>query len=136
MQSRDDYKLISLPKLYPSPICPVTAMRAVFQLYDPSAFQPLFQTTTSSGLQVIIVSKVRQILARINLHMKLPSNFYTFHSFRRSGATLAYRAQVPVQDIKDHGTWESDCVWKYIHLDREPGQKVAQTFKCILKGVR
>ena len=60
------------------------------------------------------------------------SDFYTFHAFRRSGATLAYRAHVPIQGIKDHSTWKSDCVWRYIQSDESKGLQVAQTFRDLL----
>ena len=50
-----------------------------------------------------------------------PSHF-TFHSFRRSGATLAFNFHVPIQR---HGTWTSDCVYRYIQADQSSGEQLA-----------
>ena len=65
-----------------------------------------------------------QVLASINVDLKLPSNFYTFHAFRRSGASLAYEIDIPVKNIKEHGTWASDCVWRYIRPQADAGSQV------------
>ena len=35
------------------------------------------------------------------------------HTFRHSGATLAFQLGVPLQDIQSHGTWASSAVWQY-----------------------
>ena len=39
---------------------------------------------------------------------------YTWHSFRRGGATASYEAGCDYISIKRHGTWASDCFWQYI----------------------
>ena len=38
---------------------------------------------------------------------------FGFHTFRRSGASLAFSLNVPVQNIKAHGIWSSDAVYSY-----------------------
>ena len=43
------------------------------------------------------------------------------------GATFAHASHVPIQDIKRHGTWSSDCVWKYIYSDHSSGENLAST---------
>ena len=55
-------------------------------------------------------------------------DFITFHSFRRSGASLAFSHNVPLQEIQWHGTWTSDCVWRYVTDSTDCGSKVATTF--------
>ena len=50
---------------------------------------------------------------------------YGFHTFRRSGASLVFSLNVPVQYIKAHGTWASDAVWAY--LDQSLYPKVLTT---------
>ena len=57
-----------------------------------------------------------------------PADFITFHSLRRSGASLAFNHNVPLQDIQRHGTWTSDCVWRYVTDSVDCGSNVAATF--------
>ena len=45
------------------------------------------------------------MLSSINTLMALPSNYYTFHSFLHSGASLAYQTNVTMKDIQEHCTW-------------------------------
>ena len=77
-------------------------------------------------------SRIGKTLSKLIQKLGLAKKFYTFHAFRRSGATLAYRAHVPTQDIKDHGTWTSNCVWRYIQSDESRGAQVAQAFRDLL----
>ena len=80
-------------------------------MYPMSADRSAFQFKTHLGWQPLTDTKVRKCLTSINMAMGLNPHYYTFHSFRRSGATFAYNAHVPIQHIKRHGTWSSDCVW-------------------------
>ena len=59
------------------------------------------------------------------MSLGLNPHFFTFYSFRRSGATFAYNSQVPIQQIKHHGTWSSEIVWRYIQADHSAGENVA-----------
>ena len=77
--------------------------KKVMALYNPASNAPLFQIKTASGWQVLTDARVRKNLAKINQCMHLPSNFYTFHAFRHSGAFLPYELGIPVKEIKEHG---------------------------------
>ena len=68
------------------------------------------------------------LLKKLNQNSKI-----TFHSLRRSGATLAFNSKVSIQDIQSHGTWTSDCVWSYITQDHEASDRVALTFQFLLQ---
>jgi hypothetical protein len=46
---------------------------------------------------------------KANLHPQI-----TFHSLRRSSASLAFSQGVPLKHIQTHGTWASNAVWAYI----------------------
>ena len=129
IQYRDEYKMVTIPKLGVSPICPYRALRKIMALYNPGQNEPLFQVQTAAGWQVLTDTRIRKTLAKINLAMDLPSNYYTFHAFRRSGASLAYDLDIPVKEIKEHGTWASECVWRYIRPAATAGDQVARVFK-------
>ena len=135
IQFRDQYKLVVLPKLGVSPVCPYQALKKVMSLCNPIQNSPLFQISTASGGQVLTDARVRKNLAKINQCLHFPPNFYTFHAFRRSGASLAYELGIPVREIKEHGTWASDCVWRYIRPSSSAGCQVSQTFRKILHDV-
>ena len=125
IQTRDVVQVVSLPKLKNKLICPFQALKALFSLYPMSADHSAFQVKTQSGWQPITDSKIRKCLKSINMTLGLNPHFYTFYSFRRSGATFAYNAHIPVQQIKRHGTWTSDCVWRYIQADHSSGENLA-----------
>ena len=112
-----------------SPICPYRALKKIMALYNPGQNEPLFQVQTAAGWQVLTDTRIRKTLANINLAIDLPSNYYTFHAFRRSGASFAYDLDIPVKEIKEHGTWASECVWRYIRPTATAGKQVARFFK-------
>ena len=114
MQSRDKLHVIALPSLYPSPLCPVRALKKAILHYRPKNQDPLFQVWSSQG--------------------HLPFHHFSFHTFKRSGAFCAYNAHVPVQNIKTHGSWASNCVWTYIQQDQKRSQEIAQSFTNIINS--
>ena len=129
LQDRDQVRSVVLPKLHNPLICPVRVLQGIFQLYNPSPNEPFFQYPSPSGWIPLTDSRVRKHLLSINLAMSLPKNFYTFHAFRRSGASLAYQSNASIQQIKDHGTWTSECVWRYITMSKDAGHEVANVFR-------
>ena len=62
----------------------------------------------------------------------MPPTMYTFHSFRRSGATLAYNADISLEQIKRHGTWKSNSVNTYIVADPAVAAGVASLLQRLL----
>ena len=116
---------MTLPKLKDISICPFAALKALFDLYPMSPHTSLFQLQTTLGSNPLTDSRVRKTLKILNAKLGFHSSFFTFHDFRRSGATFAYNCHVPIQDIKIHGTWSSDCVWQYIQSDHSSGEGIA-----------
>ena len=110
IQSRDKVKLISLPKLGRAAICPVRALSKMLKMYSPSGNDPLFQFRYQSGWKVLMDSKVRKTLSLLNVKIGYSPHYFTFHSFGRSAASLAFFSHVPLHQIKVQGTWSSDCV--------------------------
>ena len=134
IQTRDQVKVISLPRLGSNPLCPYRALKFLFHWYNPCNNDPLFQFQYASGWKVLIDSKIRKTLSLINQKLGLAPHFFTFHAFRRSGASLAFNANVPIQEIQVQGTWMLDCVWRYIHDDPTRSSVVATTFQKMLKN--
>ena len=97
-----------------------------------TASNSAFQINTASGWQPLTDSRVRKALKSINITLGLNPHFFSFHSFRRSGATFAYNAHVPIQQIKRHGTWSSECVWRYIQSDHVSGEALALSLAAVI----
>ena len=93
---------------------------------------PLLQFKKDNLWLPLTDSQVRRHLRNILKWLNKPKNFVTFHSFRRSGATFAFNHNVPLQDIQRHGTWTSDCVWRYVTDTSDAGSRVAETFATLL----
>ena len=124
MQTRDKVVFLSLPKLSDHLICPFRALKSLFKAYPMSSETSLFQINTSQGSNPVTDSNVRKTLKNINIKLGLSPGFFTFHDFR-SGATFAFNAHLPIQDIKRHGTWSSECIWRYIQSDHTSGEALA-----------
>ena len=125
MQNRDKVQCITVPKLKNKLICPFRAVKRLQSLYPFTSSTSLLQVSAPQGFIPLTDSKMRKILKSISLSLDLQSNYFTFHDLRRSGATYAYNAYIPVQEIKRHGTWSSDCVWQYIQSDHASGEHLA-----------
>ena len=77
-------------------------------------------------------SKIRRNFSIILQRLELPQAFMSLHTFTRSGATPAFNSNVSIQNIQNHGTWMSDCMWRYIVQDHNASQEIANSFKRLL----
>ena len=102
-------------------------------MYSPSENQPLFQIYGAGNWRVIIDSRIRKVLSKLNVKLGFDPHHFSFHTFRHSGASLAYNSHIPIQKIKHHGSWTSDCVWKYIQADQNFSQDIASSFAKVVK---
>ena len=125
LQDRDRVQVVSLPKIANRIICPYRALKALTKLYPMTNSDSVFQFKMPSGWQPLTDTRVRKVLKSINITLGLNPHFFTYHCFRRSGATFAHNAHVPIQQIKRHGTWSSECVWRYIQSDHVSGEELA-----------
>ena len=128
LQTSKKGTFIIMPTLGTSPLCPVTALKAWLRVYPHSPNSPLFSLPSGSLTQ----SQVRTHLAKVLTHLQLNPSVYIFHTFRRSGATLAFNSDVNIQKIRRHGTWSSDAVNAYIIKDPLHASGVAQSLQRLL----
>jgi hypothetical protein len=130
------YRQSAQVKLYPipnSPICPVKAFRTLQCSYPVRPTDPFLSYRSSGQLFIISQSDLRRALKRLVSALGLHSNL-TFHSFRRSGASLAYASGVSFDAIQAHGTWASDALWSYIDADARDSP-VPQVFARVFSGL-
>ena len=130
LQDRKQSRMISIPHLGASILCPVQALQNMFSKFPASKNQPLFLVYRHGQLTPLTDSVARKHLKQVSatLHIQPP---LTFHMFRKSATTWAFHKGVPMQDIMHHGTWSSDAVWRYIHSLPQSSQ-VSSTFQRFL----
>ena len=115
MQAADAFKILQFPKLANKNLCPVRALQSHIHTLRLQMSDPLFSHRTQQGISPITCSQVRSTLAKLVSRMGYESKDYSFHAFRRSGASFAFQHGVPIDLIKSHGHWKSDAVWRYIY---------------------
>ena len=120
--------VVMVPRIPSSILCPVSALQKAIAECQPSPHDPLFQIGVTSQWQPLIDSHIRKVLAKINVSLGYDKNRFTFHTFRRSGASLAYNSYMPIRNIKHHGSWTSDCVWTYIQENQKSTHAIALAF--------
>ena len=113
MQNRRDFATISLPDLAGSHLCPVIALKVMFQRFPGSDNSPVFVIPRLTGLVTLTDSVARKHLKDIcrSLGLDIP---LTIHDFRRSGTAWAFQHGVPLEHIMKHGTCKSDAIWTFL----------------------
>lgn len=99
-------------------LCPVQAFIRLSSMIPVSVNSPPFSYVNSSGACVpltysVFVRQFRQWLSEIGV---VDVARYCTHSFRRGGATYAFKCGVSPTLIKAQGDWSSDCYLNYIKL--------------------
>ena len=133
MQMNNSVRVIKIPALGASPLCPVAALQHLLHNTPHQPNSPLFQIKCYAKWVPLTDTRLRKNFSTILNNLNLTQSKITFHSLRRSGATLAFNSSVPIQDIQSHGTWTSECVWSYITQDHQASDNVALAFKQLLQ---
>ena len=120
LQANKDTRLIPLAAIPGSPLCPLQAIMHINQAYPVPDHSPMFSYMDKGKLVIISQSQARQVLSELLASLGLDPRNYGFHTFRRSGASLAFSLNIPVQYIKAHGIWASDAVWAYLDNSQYP----------------
>ena len=89
LQHKNKVRILKIPHLGTSPLCPIRALKNLLKFTPGSANSH---------------TRLRKNLSIILKKLKLEKSSITFHSLRRSGASLAFNSHVPLQDIQSHGT--------------------------------
>ena len=128
MQGSHEYKVIHIPKLLGTAICPVHATKTMITHLHLKPSDPWFMVKNPTGRAVLTAPQVRKTFSSAITLMGLKPADFGFHCLRRSGACLALELQIPLQNIKIHGHWKSDAVWNYFTEIPKSAALVASTF--------
>ena len=131
LQMNNQAKVISIPLLNSS-ICPVSAIKKLLLIQPGSKDSPLLQFRVGHAYQPLIDTRIRKHLKNILSLLNVHDRNLTFHSFRRSGATFAFNHNVSIQNIQQHGTWTSECIWRYTTDSVQASTQVSDTFHSVL----
>ena len=129
MQSNNSIKFLTVPRIPNSILCPVTALTNLLSLTPRGSNFPLFQVKVNQTWVPLTETKVRRHFSLVLSKLNLDNSGYTFHTFRRSGAAFAFNNNISLQNVQKHGSWTSDCVWRYITDTVNAGEQVADVFK-------
>ena len=114
-------------------MCPVTTLQAIFARFQPQPSDPVFILDDYS---LLTQSHLRKRLSTCLRIMGLPLVGHGFHTFRLSGATLAYDANISLTAIKLHGVWNSDAIWSYISDNTNQALQVPFTFQKLVNSLQ
>ena len=129
MQTRDTIRMLKIPARGTSPLCPFQAIKHAMILSPGTENSPLFLKNECAQWVPLTNTKVRQNCTQILTRLGLQHSGISLHTFRHSSVTLAFNLNVSIQNIQSHGTWTSDCIWRYIIQNHNASQQAADSFK-------
>ena len=134
LQESRSHHFVQIPMLGDHPLCPVTALKSLLDSRPLPPQTPLFVHKNPPHLPVIDTS-IRDALKLVLSHLGIPLEGHGFHTFRRSGATLAFDNNVQLQDIMAHGLWRSSAVWSYLQSSSLAPSIIPTTFSSVILGL-
>jgi hypothetical protein len=102
--------------LFPIPgslLCPLQAFLTLQRFFLVRSSDPLLFYRSSGRLIILSQADLRCVLRTLVSSLGFHSSL-TFHSFRRSAASLAISSGLSFQAVQQHGTWSSDALLAYL----------------------
>ena len=125
MQRVDQNHTVVIPTMSNYWLCPVRALTALFAQEGHRPHDPVIK----KGAFTFTESHLRRRLALILKLLSLPHQSLTYHSLRRSGASMAFNNNVTMDGIRSQGAWSSDSVWEYLFAQSSRVNEVPQMFQ-------
>ena len=119
--------LVPLAPIPGSPLCPVTAYSRMISAVPSLPHCPAFVLSTPSGPVPVLYSLFHQVLRSLLSKVGLDPRKFSSHSFRRGGASFAFRSGVRGELIQKQGDWASDAYKLYLSMDIPSRVAVAQS---------
>ena len=131
LQESTAHHFVQLPALSNPILCPVLALKKLLASRHLPNTSPLF-VHPHPPYHPVIDTTIRDALKKVLHHIGIPIQGHGFHTFRRSGATLAYDNNVQLQHIMAHGLWRSSAVWTYLQNASMAPSIIPATFAAII----
>ena len=110
-------------------LCPVAAYVNMVRLVPAGPQVPAFSLPCKNKVKPVTYHQYMKALRLVVQDMGLNPRLYSTHSFRRGGATFAFKAKVPGELIKTQGDWLSEAYLKYLDLSLENRYQVAERMR-------
>ena len=133
LQDHKAHHVVQLPTISNPYLCPVRAVRSLLKTRPLPPTAPLFANSFPPFNQ-IIDTHIRDALKKILSKLHIPAQGHGFHTFRRSGATLAFDNNVSLQNIMSHGLWRSSAVWTYLQNASAAPSIIPTTFSSLISS--
>lgn len=112
-----------------SPLCPVKAFRRMCKHFQLSDDSPAFVISSKGKHKPVTYSMFQSFIKEYIFAIGLEPQSYSTHSFRRGGATWAFKCGIPAELIQLQGDWKSDAYKLYLKHGFE--EKLSVSYKMI-----
>ena len=125
LQKSDQDHIVYLPRMEDSYVCPYVTLSHLFALQHYCAQDPVIKFHKLH----VIESQLRRRWSLALKLLNMPVQALTYHSLRRSGASLAFNNNVSFESIKQQGAWQSDAIWQYLFTNSHKAKEIANMFR-------
>ena len=134
LQDNKSHHVVQLPSIENMYLCPVQALKALLKSRQLPPTYTLLASQTPP-FNHILDSHIRQALKTILSIRNISHTGHGFHTFRRSGVTLAFDHSIPLQNIMSHGFWRSSAVWTYLQNASHSPTIIPSTFASVIPSL-
>ena len=118
LQRRNELIYTPLKPASSGALCPLVALGKMLEICPTTSHeQPLFVLPQSQTTPLSMYVARTWLRTAVRLS-KLQDLNITFHSFRRTGCSLAHQAGAPPAALQAHGVWRSNAVNSYFSLEK------------------
>jgi hypothetical protein len=130
-------RILSIPltAIPGSVLCPVSAYINMCRMIPGTPSSPAFLIPQNDKFITLTYSTFTHHLKRLLNLAGINADSYSGHSFRRGGATAAFKAGVPGELIQLHGDWKSDAYLQYLNIDMAEKLKVSKSIALLIGSV-
>lgn len=125
--------VLPLGALPSSPLCPLNAFKLMKIMTPASQDSSAFVLKQQDTLIPIVYTQFHVLFRQLLQRAGYDGSTFSSHSFRRGGATWAFKNNVPEHLIKLQGDWKSDAFRRYLEVDVSDREKV---FSAMSKSIK
>ena len=133
IQAPERVHVVKLPCVEDPLMCPTQTLRF---LLNKRTLKPSNPLLILDDFTLLTQHLLRCRLATFVRTMGLPLHGFGFHSFRRSGATMAYDANTSLSSIKIYEVLKSDTVWSYISDNTSQSLQLPLAFQSLVNSLQ
>ena len=124
--------LVAIPG---SVLCPVQAYTQMVQMVPARGRSPAFCIPIGDRLVPVEYGQFQAFLRSAVAKAGCDPAAYSTHSFRRGGASWAFKSNVPADLVQVHGDWRSDAYKVYLDCDLEQRAAVSGQMGASLREI-